>query len=461
MSDSSKQHIGIVIVGHVDAGKSTLTGRLLYNLGGIKQRDLEKLREEAKNNGKHGFEFAYLMDKSKEERTRGITIQCATKEFFTDNYHYTIIDAPGHRDYIKNMISGASQVDVALLMVPAEMGGFEKAIAKGNHKKGEVQGQTRQHARLCYLLGINQLIVGINKMDSVDWSEKRYNEVKDEMSRMLENIGYKTKKVAFIPMSGFNGDNVTSVSDKAPWYKGFSIKKDKEKVKGHTLLDVLNNVVKPPKRDPSKPFRMSVSGVYKIQGVGDVITGRIEQGQLKPGADVMFTPSNVTGKVFSIEMHHKSVEEANPGDNVGLNIKGLKKENMPHTGDTLYVPAEGELKRVKYFKAQVFVQDHPGELKPSTEDGRGGFTPSIHVRCGRAPCTLSKIHWKMGKSTGNSQLANPPFLVAGEQAEVTFEPKLDMHVEAYKDCPGLGRIAVMDSNSLVMLGKITEVEYKD
>jgi len=206
-----KKHIGIVIVGHVDAGKSTTTGRLLFELGGLSERELEKLKKEASELGKDSFLFAFFLDRSKDERTRGVTIVCTTKEFFTDSYHYTIIDAPGHRDFIKNMISGASQADVALLMVPANKGGFEVSIAKGNHKKGEIQGQTRQHARLCHLIGIEQLIVGINKMDdpSVNYSEERYKEIQSEVEKMLTKIGYKTKKIPFIPMSGFKGENLT------------------------------------------------------------------------------------------------------------------------------------------------------------------------------------------------------------------------------------------------------------
>merc|ERR1711997_1145000 len=246
----------------------TTTGHLMFKLGGLDERTLTKLKAEAEAVGKSSFAFAFFMDKSKDERARGVTISCTTKEFFTEKYHYSIIDAPGHRDFIKNMISGASQADVALLMVPASKGGFETSIAKGNHKKQEVQGQTRQHARLCHLLGIEQVMVGINKMDSksVNWSEDRYNEIKTEVDKMLTKIGYKTKKIPFIPMSGFHGDNLAEVSKNMPWYKGFTVKVKKEKVSVHTLVDALEKVVRPPKRNDKKAFRMPVSGVYKIKG---------------------------------------------------------------------------------------------------------------------------------------------------------------------------------------------------
>merc|ERR1739848_336291 len=296
--------------------------------------------------------------------------------------------------------------------VPANRGGFETSIQKSNHKKGEVQGQTRQHARLLHLLGVEQVIVGINKMDdkSVGYSQDRYKEIKTEVGKMLTKIGFKIKKIPFIPMSGFKGDNLTKVSEHMDWFKGYEVKVKKEKVKGHTLLDALDKVVKCPKRPTKKPMRMPVSGVYKIKGVGDVITGRIEQGTLKPNLQVKFAPTNVT------------------------------------------------------FKAAVFVQDHPGQLKPAKEDGKGnwtgGFTPSIHVRTAKAPCQLQQILWKRGKSTGGSKVENPQFIEAGDEAEVIFAPKTPLCVDAYDVCKPLGRMAAMDSNSLIMLGRVLEAVKK-
>jgi len=458
-----KKHLGLVIVGHVDAGKSTTTGHLLFELGNLDDRTLDKLKAEAEALGKGSFLFAFFMDKSKDERARGVTIACTTKEFFTDSYHYTIIDAPGHRDFIKNMISGAAQADVALLMVPAD-GNFEKSIAKGNHKKGEVQGQTRQHARLCHLIGIEQLIVGVNKMDASvgkAYSKDRYDEIKAEVDKMLTKIGYKTKKIPFIPLSGWKGDNLTKYSDNMDWWKGATVKVKKEKVEVKTLLDALEKMVKPPKRDSKKAFRMPVSGVYKIKGVGDVITGRIEQGVLCPNDQVIFAPMpGVSGKAFSIEMHHKNVEEAGAGDNVGVNVKGLDKLKMPRTGDVMYLQSDKNPPTcVSEFTAMCFVQDHPGQLK-AAKDGKGGFTPSIHVRTAKAPCQLTQIKWKQGKSTGNQKVPNPPYIEAGDSCEIVMTPKMPICISAYDVCKPLARMAAMDSNSLVMLGKITATVAK-
>ena len=372
-----KAPLSIVICGHVDSGKSTTTGRLIFELGGIPEREIEKLRAEADALGKSSFAFAFYMDRQKEERERGVTISCTTKEFFTDNWHYTIIDAPGHRDFIKNMISGAAQADVALLMVPAD-GNFTTAIQKGNHKAGEVQGQTRQHARLINLLGVKQLIVGINKMDcdTAGYKESRYEEIRNEMKNMLIKVGWKKdyveKCVPVLPISGWIGDNLIKKTENMGWWKGvdvidYGLKGDKFHI--DTLLDVLNNMVNKPERKPDADMRLPISGVYKIKGVGDVLAGRVEQGSVRPGEDVVFIPTHTvsnpcTGKVFTVEMHHKRVDEAHPGDNVGMNIKGLDKINMPRTGDVMIYKKDTSLKACQNFNAQVQVLDVPGQLKP-------------------------------------------------------------------------------------------------
>jgi elongation factor 1-alpha len=448
-----KEHISLVVCGHVDAGKSTSTGHLIFKLGGISQREMEKLQAEADAQGKSSFAFAYYMDKGKQERERGVTIECTTKEFFTDTYHYTIVDAPGHRDYVKNMITGAGTADVALLLVPAE--GFETAIAKGDRATGEIQGQTRQHARLLGLLGIEKLIVGVNKMDAVNWNEDRFNEIKEEMTKMIQSAGFKPKQVPFIPYSGFQGENLIDPTDKMPWYKGWSANVTKtEVVNGMTIYDALEKLARPPKRNHEGALRIPINGIYKIKGVGDVITGRIEQGTLNAGETISICPRELNNlKVFSIEMHHKTWPSAKPGDNVGMNIKGLDKAKMPKVGDVIYVPKQGELKAVKSFIAQVVVQEHPGQLKP-------GFSPCVYVRTAKSACKMNKINWKMGKKTGNQQLDNPPFLEMGESAEVEFIPQQPIYLESFDTCQGLGRIAIMDSNQLVMLGKVMSVEYK-
>ena len=449
-----KKHLSLVVCGHVDAGKSTTTGHLIFQLGGVSQREMDKLRTEAEILNRGSFAFAYYMDRDKAERERGITINCTVKEFYTDSYHFTIVDAPGHKDYIKNMITGAGCADIALLLVPAEKGGFESAIQKGDHKQNIIQGQTRQHARLLSLLGIEQLIVGVNKMDSCDWSEERFNEIKDEMTKMIQQAGFKPKRVPIIPYSGYEGENLIKRTDKMPWYKGWKANISKDEVsEGYTLYDALEKLARPPIRAGSKKVRVPVNGIYQIKGVGDVITGRVEQGVIRPNDVVGMVPRNLKGlKIFSIEMHHKVVPQALPGDNVGLNIKGLDRKNMPKVGDVIYIEKENILKPVKSFRALVVVQEHPGQLKI-------GYAPLVHARTAKASCKMTQIVWKTGKKSGGQKVDNPAFLEAGESAEVIFEPKQGLYLESFNDCPGIGRIAVMDSNQLAMMGKVLEVEY--
>jgi elongation factor 1-alpha len=453
--------MSIVICGHVDAGKSTTTGRLIFELGGISEREVEKLKAEADKLGKGSFAFAFYMDRQKEERERGVTIACTTKEFFTASYHYTVIDAPGHRDFIKNMITGASQADCALLMVPAD-GNFTTAIAKGNAKAGEVQGQTRQHSVLINLLGVKQLAVGVNKMDCdvAGYGEARYTEIKDEMMHMLKKVGWKKAfvdtQLPVIPISGWMGDNLIAKSTKMGWWKGQDVKMLDGKTEIHvdTVLDMLEKLVKPPARDSSGKMRVPLSGVYKIKGVGDVLTGRVEQGAVKPGDECVFLPTHststaCTGKIFTVEMHHKNVPEANQGDNVGMNVKGLPKDNMPRVGDVMCLKSDSTLSRTASFKCQVQVLNHPGQLK-------AGYCPIAFVRTGRSAVKLTEIVWKVGKETGGTKAEAPAYIKAGEMGAVFFEPQQPFVVDAFKVCEGLGRVAIMEGNSVVMLGKATK-----
>jgi elongation factor 1-alpha len=436
-------------------------------LGGIDEREMEKLKEEANTLGKGSFAFAFYMDRQKEERERGVTISCTLKEFFTETYHYTVIDAPGHRDFIKNMITGAAQADIALIMVPAD-GNFTAAIARGNHKQGEVQGQTRQHSRLINLLGCKQIAIGINKMDCdvAKYGEERYTEIKDEMINVLTKVGWKkdfiANNVAILPISGWQGDNLLKKSDNMKWWKGADVLRlgsKEDKVHVDCLLDVLDKQVVLPERDTSKSLRMPVSGVYKIQGVGDVIAGRIEQGEVTPNLLVNFLPSHTdavpcSGKVFTIEMHHKNVPTAGPGDNVGLNVKNLNKVNMPKVGDVMIKHDDTSFGRVEGFTAQVQILDHPGELKV-------GYTPVGFVRTGRAPVKMTAIDWKIGKETGGKKMPDPVSLKTNEMAQVQFEPQGPFACEGFKKCEGLGRIAIMEGNGVIMLGKVTKVKFSD
>jgi len=460
-----KTHMSIVICGHVDSGKSTTTGRLLFDLGGIDPREMEKLKALAEELGKGSFAFAFYMDRQKEERERGVTIACTTKEFFTDKWHYTIIDAPGHRDFIKNMISGAAQADVALLMVPAD-GNFTTAIQKGNHKQGLVQGQTRQHARLLNLLGVKQLLIGINKMDCdvAKYKKERYEEIRDEMKNMLAKVGWKkdfiNECLPILPISGWMGDNLIEKSEKMGWWEGMDCKAaNGEKMHVDTLKQCLNDFVQAAERDTSSALRLPISGIYKIKGVGDVIAGRVEQGVVEPNKEVVFLPTHTKGvpcegKVFTVEMHHKRVPQANPGDNVGMNMKGLNATNMPRSGDVMIYKGDSSLKHVKDFTAMLQTLDIPGELKR-------GYSPIGFVRTGRAACKMTDITFKKGKETGGKKAESPHSLKSNEMAGCVFEPLQPFMVDSFKNCEGLSRIAFLDGNTAVMLGKVMKVTNEE
>ena len=304
-----KDRLNLVVIGHVDSGKSTSTGHLIYKCGGIDARTIEKFEKEAQEMGKGTFKYAWVLDKLKAERERGITIDIALWKFESEKRIFTIIDAPGHRDFIKNMITGTSQADAAILMIASGNGEFEAGFSK--------DGQTREHALLAQTMGVKEMIVAVNKMDdpSTAYSEKRFLEIKEELINYLKKVGYNPAKIEFVPISGWHGDNMIEKSPNMPWYKG------------PTLLAALD-ALPTPKRPTDKPLRLPLQDVYKIGGIGTVPVGRVETGCLKAGMVVTFGPMAVTTEVKSVEMHHEIVEEAVPGDNVGFNVKNLSVKDI-------------------------------------------------------------------------------------------------------------------------------------
>ncbi|CEM14916.1 unnamed protein product [Vitrella brassicaformis CCMP3155] len=429
-----KQHINLVVIGHVDAGKSTTTGHLIYKCGGIDKRTIEKFEKEAAEMGKGSFKYAWVLDKLKAERERGITIDIALWKFESDKFYFTIIDAPGHRDFIKNMITGTSQADVAILIVASGQGEFEAGIAK--------EGQTREHALLAFTLGVKQMIVGVNKMDdkSVGYKQDRYDEIKKEVSGFLKKVGYNPDKVPFVPISGWNGDNMIEASTNMSWYKG------------PTLLEALNQV-QAPKRPSDKPLRLPLQDVYKIGGIGTVPVGRVETGVLKPGMVVTFAPVNLTTEVKSVEMHHESLPEAAPGDNVGFNVKNVSVKELKRgyvASDSKNDPAMG----CEYFVAQVIILNHPGEIK-------NGYAPVLDCHTAHIACKFAEIRAKMDRRSGKELEKEPKAVKSGDAAMVQLIPQKPMCVESFSDYPPLGRFAVRDMRVTVAVGVIKEVSKKE
>jgi elongation factor 1-alpha len=428
-----KTHINVVVVGHVDAGKSTTTGHLIYKCGGIDKRTIEKFEKEAKEMGKSSFKYAWVLDKLKAERERGITIDIALWKFETPKYYFTIIDAPGHRDFIKNMITGTSQADVAVLVIAAGTGEFEAGIAKN--------GQTREHALLAYTLGVKQMIVLVNKMDdkSVNWSEARFNEIKNEVSNFIKKIGYNPEQVPFVPISGWLGDNMLEKSTNMTWWKG------------PTLLEALDSLT-PPKRPSDKPLRIPLQDVYKIGGIGTVPVGRVETGILKPGQVVTFAPAMITTEVKSVEMHHEALEQALPGDNVGFNIKNVSVKDIRRgfvAGDSkIDPPAETDS-----FQAQVIILNHPGQI-------HAGYAPVLDCHTAHIACKFAELLTKVDRRSGKELEKEPKNIKSGDAAIVKLIPSKPMVVETFTEYPPLGRFAVRDMRQTVAVGVIKEVTKK-
>merc|ERR1711997_804643 len=407
----AKTHINIVVIGHVDSGKSTSTGHLIYKCGGIDKRTIEKFEKEAAEMGKGSFKYAWVLDKLKAERERGITIDIALWKFETNNYEVTIIDAPGHRDFIKNMITGTSQADCAVLIVAAGVGEFEAGIAKN--------GQTREHALLAFTLGVKQLIVGINKMDNTEpkYSEARFQEIVKEVSNYVKKIGYNPKSVAFVPISGWHGDNMIEPSTNMAWYKGWNKEVKEGKFKGVPMFEALDSII-PPQRPNDKPLRLPLQDVYKIGGIGTVPVGRVETGVIKPGMVVTFAPVMVTTEVKSVEMHHESLPEAVPGDNVGFNVKNVSVKDIKRgyvTSDSKNKPASG----CANFTAQVIVLNHPGEIG-------NGYSPVLDCHTAHIACKFTELLEKIDRRSGKKMEDFPKKVKSGDAAIVKMTPSKPM-----------------------------------
>ena len=428
-----KAHINIVVIGHVDSGKSTTTGHLIYKCGGIDQRTIEKFEKESAELGKGSFKYAWVLDNLKAERERGITIDISLWKFETNKYYFTIIDAPGHRDFIKNMITGTSQADVAILIVASGAGEFEAGISKN--------GQTREHILLSYTLGVKQMIVGVNKMDdkTTNYSEKRYTEIKQEISAFLKRTGYNPDKIPFVPISGFNGDNMIERSTNMPWYKG------------PTLIEALD-AIQEPVTPVDKPLRLPLQDVYKISGIGTVPVGRVETGVLKPGMMICFAPSGCQSECKSIEMHHTALTQAIPGDNVGFNVRNLTVKDIKRgnvASDAKNTPAAG----CADFTAQIIVMAHPGQI-------RAGYTPVLDCHTSHIACKFDALLSKLDRRTGKEMEANPEFIKNGDSAMVKVVPTKPLCVEEFAKFPPLGRFAVRDMKQTVAVGVIKAVTPK-
>ena len=431
MSASKKPHMNLVVVGHVDNGKSTIVGHLLVDMGVIDQRTIDSFAKESEETGKGDtFKYAWVLDSIKDERERGITIDLAFQKFETSKYFYTLIDAPGHRDFIKNMITGASEADVAILVVSVKPGETEAATDPG--------GQAREHAFLSRTLGVSQIVVALNKMDDSGYSEARYNEVKEIVEKMLKLVGYNLSKISFIPVSGWKGDNLIKKSENMPWYKGPTL--------GESL-----DLFEPPEKPLGKPLRIPIQDVYSITGVGTVPVGRVETGVLKANQKVIVMPSGVTGEVKSIETHHTQMESAEAGDNIGFNLRGVDKKSIKR-GDVIG-PVDNPPNAAKEFEAQIIIIHHPTAMAP-------GYTPVLHAHTAQVAATLSEFVAKIDPKTGGAVEEKPKFLKTGDAAIVRIKPVRPLAIETFKEFPEIGRFALRDMGTTIAAGVVKSIVEK-
>ena len=419
----TKPHINLITSGHVDAGKSTLVGRILYDTGAIRDEELRKLKEVATELKKETFEFAFVMDRVKEERERGLTIDIMHRPFETQKWFFTLIDAPGHRDFVKNMITGASQADASIFVISA--------------KPGEgIQEQTKEHAWLLKVLGINQLLVVLNKMDAANYDQKRFDEVKAEATKLPQGIGYKVAEIPFIPVSAYQGENVTKKSDKMAWYNGPS------------LVEALDQYIKEPDKPVDKPLRLPVQDVYSITGVGTVPVGRVETGVMKINDTIIFEPAHVTGEVKSIEIHHQQLPQAGPGDNVGFNVRGVDKSQIKK-GDVIGHPNNPPTV-VSEFTAQIIVLQHPTVIT-------AGYTPVFHAHTAAVACTIEEISAKIDPKTGQVVQEKPDFIKTGDAARIRVKPLKPMVIEKASEFPQMARFAIRDMGMTVAAGQVVDI----
>src|SRR3989338_2452326 len=417
---ANKPHMNLVTIGHADHGKATLVGRLLYDTGNIPEEEIKKLRERAAQLKRQTFEFAFAMDISKEERERGVTIDIMHKKFDTNKFYFTVIDAPGHRDFIKNMITGASQADAAIFVCSAKEG---------------VQEQSREHVFLIKVLGVQQVIVAVNKMDAVNYDKAKFDETKANAEKLLKQVGYDTSKILFLPVSAYQGDNVAKKSANMSWYTG------------PTLLEALDTL-KMPEQPVDKPLRVPIQDVYTITGIGTVPVGRVETGIMKVNQTVVFEPAGVRGEVKTIEMHNEQMPEARPGDNIGFSVRGIDK-NAIRRGDVLGDP-QNPPTVAKEFTAQIIVLQHPNVITK-------GYTPVFHVHTAQVACKITEIQKKIDPKTGATLQENPDFIKTGDAAIIKCVPSKLLVMEKVKVSPPLGRFAIRDMGMTVAAGVVLDV----
>lgn len=427
---SEKDHLYVIVIGHVDAGKSTLMGRLLCDLGEVSQKTLHKYEQESKKIGKQSFMYAWVLDETGEERVRGITMDVGRAQFATKTKRVIILDAPGHADFIPNMITGAGQADVALLVVDATRGEFESGFDLG--------GQTREHALLVRSLGVSQLAVAVNKLDTTYWSQERFTEITKKLKVFLKQAGFKDCDVTYVPCSGLTGENLVKPPTEIELIKWYN---------GPCLLDVIDkfNV---PERPVSKPLRLSISDVYKGTGSGFCVMGRIENGMIRKGDKILVCPTKEMAEVRGLSINDMSTNFAFAGDQVSVTLSGVDMQNVS-VGYVLSDPVH-QVPVTTRFEARIVVFN----IKvPITK----GFPVLIHHQSLVESANIVKLKAMLNKSTGEVLKKKPRCLGTNCVAVVEIEVCRPICVEQYKDVKELGRVMLRVAGTTIAAGLITDI----
>ncbi|AMD19015.1 HBR114Wp [Eremothecium sinecaudum] len=426
-----KDHVSIIFMGHVDAGKSTMGGNLLYLTGSVDKRTVEKYEREAKEAGRQGWYLSWIMDTNKEERNDGKTIEVGKSYFETEKRRYTILDAPGHKMYVSEMIGGASQADIGILVISARKGEYETGFERG--------GQTREHALLAKTQGVNKMVVVVNKMDdpTVNWDQERFKQCVNNVSNFLKAIGYNVKDdVMFMPVSGYTGAGLKDrvKKDECPWYNGPSLLE---------YLDEMKHV----DRFVNAPFMLPIAG--KMKDMGTVVEGKIESGHISKGSHTLLMPNKIPVEILGIQNEtEQEVNIAVCGEQVRLRLKGVEEEDIS-AGFVLTSP-KNPIKNVTRFVAQIAIV----ELKSIMS---AGFSCVMHVHTAIEEVTITRLLHKLEKGTNRKSKKAPAFAKKGMKIIAVLETEEPVCVETYEDYPHLGRFTLRDQGITIAIGKIVKL----
>jgi len=427
-----KHRLSIVVVGHVDAGKSTIMGHLLYTLGLVSKKTMHKYEKEARESGKSTFHFAWVLDEQEEERARGVTIDVGVTYFETPHRRITLLDAPGHKDFVSNMITGAAQADAAVLVVNSVKGEFESGFDSG--------GQTKEHALLLKSLGVKEVVVAVNKMDSNDFSQERYNQIVEALKPFLHNVGFSDGDLRWCPVAGLTGENLAKRESPLlkAWYDG------------PTLLDLIDGF-KPAERLTNFPLRLCVSDVFKTASLGTTVAGKIEAGRVADKDKVMVMPSGDVFLVKGMERQNESVKEAFAGDNVEIGLLGVTEMNILAVGQVLCSVNAVPVKTTLRFVAQLMTFK---SARPITM----GYNAVLHIHVLTVPCVISKLIATL-TNTLEVDKKRPKCLPKDQSVNCLVEISVQRLIclELFSEFRSLGRFMLREEGETIAAGIVTEI----